>query len=230
MSLPPAGFLTANKPLPYAEHIFGTRDNGGQHADTSIRAATERLGAIAHMHQVHGNRLVYAGQSGLYEECDAIYTDQPDLWLAVKTADCAPVLISGPHAVAAVHLGWRSTRAELLATTIHTLCTRFPQNPEDLHLAIGPCLCQHNFEVEKEFEHYFNVPNPSRFFAVNRPGHVLMDLSGIIRAQAMQEGLLDIHVHTLNRCTFDEAETFHSYRRNGADAGRQLSFIRRTLL
>lgn len=230
MTLPPAGFLTANKPLPHSRHIFGTRAAQGQ---ADIGAATERLGPIAHMHQVHGNRLVYAEKSGLYEDCDGIYTDQPDLWLAVKTADCAPVLISSPRAVAAIHLGWRSTQADLLFKVVETLCTEFAQGPEDLHLAIGPCLAQPNFEVETSFRNIFNVPHPERYFTNNRPGHVLMDLPGIIRGQALKAGVLDIHVHTLNRCTFAEPDNFHSYRRakqqgENPSAGRQLSFIQLT--
>lgn len=230
MTAPPTGFLTANKPLPHSQHVFGTKATaGGTDTNAIIRAATERLGPIAHMHQVHGNRLSYAGTSGIYEDCDAVYTDQENLWLAVKTADCTPVLISSPHAVAAVHLGWRSTQADLLALTIETLCKEYMQNPEDLHLALGPSLSQKHFEVETEFQHYFNVKHPERFFSPSRPGHVLMDLGGIIRAQALQAGLLDIHIHSLNRCTFAESENFHSYRRDKANAGRQISFIRRTL-
>lgn len=219
MTEPPTGYLTARKPLPYAQHIFGTRSGG------TIGAATERLGPIAHMHQVHGNRIAYADEAGQYEDCDAIFTDQPNLWLAVKTADCAPILISSPHAVAAVHLGWRSTQAGLLAITIETLCRDFAQTPEDLHIALGPCLTQPHFEVETNFIEYFTVPNPKRFFSPTRNGHANMDLKGIIRAQALQAGILDIHMHTLPNCTYAEEQTFHSYRRDKANSGRQLSFI-----
>jgi YfiH family protein len=223
----PTGFLTANKPLPYSQHIFGTKADKALNADLSVGAAAERFGAIAHMRQVHGKRVVYAESSGLHEDCDAIYTDQPNLWLAVKTADCAPVLISSPAAVAAVHVGWRGLQAEVLPATIAALCNQFDQTPEDLHLAVGPCLSQTNFEVEDHFQHYFNVHKPERFFAHHREGHVLMDMTGLVRAQAIKHGLLDIHIHTLPRCTFAEADTFHSYRRDKTNAGRQLSLIQR---
>lgn len=73
---------------------------------------------------------------------------------------------------------------------------------------------------------YFTVPNPQRFFSSGKDeSHVQMDLKGIIRAQAMAEGVMDIHIHTLPNCTYSESETFHSYRRDKANAGRQLSFI-----
>lgn len=215
----PAGFITANKPLPGAQHVFGTK------AEHTIAAVMERLGPVAHMQQVHGNRVVYAPTSGLYEDCDAVYTDHDNLWLAVKTADCAPVLISSPAAVAAVHAGWRGLQAEIIPATIQTLCDEFGQTPEDLHLALGPCLTQPHFEVENRFREYFDVPNAARYFSANRPGHVLMDFPGLVRAQALAAGILDIHFHTASRCTFTEGETFHSYRRDGQNAGRQISLI-----
>lgn len=227
----PTGFITAKKPLPHARHIFGTR--GETHADSAatVRAATERFGPIAHMQQVHGNRVAYASSSGLVEDCDAIYTDVDNLWLAVKTADCAPVLISSAHAVAAVHVGWRGLQAEILPATINTLCEEFDQTPEDLHLALGPCLTQPNFEVEDEFQHYFNVPNSQRFFTRSRPGHVLMDFPALVRAQAIAAGILDIHFHTTGHCTYAEGESFNSYRRHkqGKDTSYavQLSLIQK---
>lgn len=217
----PTGFLTAGKPMPGAQYIFGTRAEG------NIGALTERLGPVAHMQQVHGNRVSYATGSGLYEDCDALYTDHDNLWLAVKTADCAPVLISSPVAVAAVHAGWRGLQAEIIPHTIQVLCDEFGQTPEDLHMALGPCLTQKHFEVESTFRDYFDVPHAERFFTANRPGHVLMDFPGLIRAQALAAGILDIHFHGLNRCTFDEGTTFHSYRRDKQEAGRQISLIRK---
>src|SRR6218665_2058848 len=119
------GYLSGRKQLPYAQHVFGTRAEASVNAASAIRNAVERLGAIAHMQQVHGNKVVYAHTSGLYEECDAIYTDKPDLWLAVKTADCVPLLISSPNAVAAVHAGWRGLEAGVIPATIKQLCREF---------------------------------------------------------------------------------------------------------
>lgn len=227
----PAGFIMASKPLPHSRHIFGTRADTLSDSNATVRAATERFGAIAHMQQVHGNRVTYASTSGLYEETDAIYSDVDNLWLAVKTADCAPVLIASPAAVAAVHVGWRGLQSEILPRTIQTLCDEFGQVPEDLHLALGPCLSQPNFEVEDEFQHYFNIPHAQRFFSPSRPGHVLMDFPALVRAQAISNGILDIHFHTVGRCTYAEDTVFNSYRRHkqGKDSAYavQLSLIQK---
>lgn len=224
--LPPNGFLTVNKPLPHAQHIFGTRDDTPT-ADAAIRRHTERLGPIAHMRQTHGPRIAYAETSGVLEDCDALFTDHSELWLAVKTADCAPVLISSPNAVAAVHAGWRGLENGILPATIDTLCTAFDLLPEDLHVALGPCVHAANYEVDGTFVARFG----ERFVRPAGTGSCTLDIPALVRHQAISSGVLDIHFHDIGRCTYASPETFHSHRRNTHQgvptAGRQLSFIRR---
>jgi copper oxidase (laccase) domain-containing protein len=56
---------------------------------------------------------------------------------------------------------------------------------------------------------------------------MLMDFPALIRAQALGHGILDIHFHTVGRCTFAENDIFNSYRRDKHQAGRQLSLIQK---
>lgn len=224
----PTGFLTAPKPLPGARHVFGTKADTHSETSATVRAYTERLGPLAHMKQVHGNRVVYAHTSGVFEECDAVYTDHDDFWLAVKTADCCPVLISSPAAVAAVHVGWRGLESGVLPATIQTLCTEFAQDPADLHVVLGPCISQKHFEVEAHFANLFD----ERYFTPSeRDGHLLMDLPGLVQQQAVKHGILDIHLTDIGRCTYAEDKTFNSYRRHKqqgtASYAVQLSLIRK---
>lgn len=225
---PPLGFLTTRKPLPQAQHIFGTKTDNPS-TDHAIRSYTERLGPIAHMRQVHGNRVAYVTTSGITEEADAVYTDQDNLWLAVKTADCAPVLISSPVAVAAVHAGWRGLENGILAATIEAMCDDFSLTPDDLHVALGPCIHQHNYEVDGTFEARFNT----RFLMPSATeGHFKLDIPALVRHQVIKAGVLDIHFHDINRCTYTDEASFHSYRRSTHQGlakapGQQLSLIRR---
>jgi YfiH family protein len=215
----PAGFLTASSPLPYARHIFGTRENTHADSTATLHGLMERFGQMAWMQQVHGARVMAVEQPGNVPECDAIITSNPNLWLAVKTADCVPILISSAYAVAAVHAGWRSAEAGILPNTIAALCRNFNLAPEDLHLAFGPCLSQPNFEVEAtfidKFQGQFGVRDAARFFApAPTAPKVLMDLPGLLAAQAKAAGCLDIHVHQVKRCTYAEPAVFNSYRRH----------------
>jgi YfiH family protein len=180
------------------------------------------------MRQVHSDRIAYVAQPGMYPECDALYTDHRDLWLAVKTADCLPILISSPSAVAAVHAGWRGLENGILIRTLETLINEFSLTPAEIYIHIGPHISQPNYEVEESFKHTFD----ERFFIPStRRNHALLDLTAVAKDQAADEGVPDMNIYTTNMCTFDNADLFHSYRRavkNGQeDYQAQLSFVRR---
>lgn len=222
-----SGFIQADKPLPHADHIFGTKKENGT-ADEIIRSLTERIGPIAHMRQVHGDRIAYVSGPGLNEECDAIFTDHKDLWLAVKSADCLPVLISTPSAVAAVHCGWRGLQAELLPNMLHVLMEEFRISPVEMFVHIGPAIAQHNYEVEDSFADIF----PDKFFRESQhTGHLMLDMPALAKYQATELGVPDLNIHNSDMCTFDHADQFHSYRRAKQEKDEsyrvQLSMVRR---
>src|SRR5699024_1986316 len=87
----------------------------------------------------------------------AIY-NKSDRLLAVRTADCAPLLLASKNGktVAAVHAGWRGIVAGVIQQTIKQLQENFAVRPDKIVGAIGPCIgsehFQVGFEVAKEFE------------------------------------------------------------------------------
>lgn len=202
--------------LEYADHAFGTALGTETATDPEeiVRSYTETLGPIAHMRQVHGDRIAYANAPGLYEEADAIFTDQKDLWLAVKTADCVPILISSPNAVAAVHCGWRGLQAELLAKTIQILMDDYNLTAVDMFIHIGPCISQEHYEVD---DTYVPIFGEEHFKPSNKKGNVLMNMVSVVEQQARDMGIPRSHIHDSGLCTFSEKDLLHSYRRNKAE-------------
>ncbi|MGB7758899.1 MAG: polyphenol oxidase family protein, partial [Bryobacteraceae bacterium] len=92
-------------------HGFGTRQ-------ADIPARFERL---ATLHQVHSTECVAgAGRSGVLGTGDALLENTPGAVVAVKTADCIPLLLVDPghRAVAAVHAGWRGTVAGIAQSAV----------------------------------------------------------------------------------------------------------------
>ncbi|MBV8202521.1 MAG: polyphenol oxidase family protein, partial [Acidobacteria bacterium] len=65
---------------------------------------------VAWARQVHSARVLLArpGESG---EGDALVSRGSGLALSIVTADCVPVLLAGPRAIAAAHAGWRGIAA-----------------------------------------------------------------------------------------------------------------------
>src|SRR5579863_4421718 len=92
-------------------HGFGTR-----HSDIPALFAN-----LATLKQVHSASCVAAcGRSGVLGEGDALLEDTPGSVVAVKTADCVPILLVDERhrAVAAVHSGWRGTAAGIAVRAV----------------------------------------------------------------------------------------------------------------
>lgn len=219
----------ANQALPFAQHAFGMKTGAATDVEQNIRLLTERLGPIAHMRQVHGDRIAYAARGGLYEECDALYTDRGDLWLAVKSADCVPVLISCAQAVAAVHAGWRGLQQNIVGKTVELLVREFNLDPIDLFVHIGPCIRQYNYEVKNDVAAHF----PEKYSVeAQKRGHRYLDLSGVVINQLNEYNVPDLNVYDVGMCTFDKSDKFFSYRRGKqakkgwVDGSNQLSLVK----
>ena len=90
--------------LPWLVHGFGTR----------LARVPTLFGNLATLRQIHSTAcVVAAGRGGVLGEGDALLENTPGSVVAVKTADCLPILLVDERhqAVAAVHAGWRGTVA-----------------------------------------------------------------------------------------------------------------------
>ncbi len=190
------------------------------------------------VHQVHGAvvHAVIAGQpahpphateTGDTTRADAIVTNDPVRFIAVRIADCAPILLSDPSGtwVAAVHAGWKGLISGVLERTIATLHARGIVASE-LTAAIGPCISGSAFEVGPEVLAAFTTRFPSDVSAViprvnGDKGYV--DLPAALGCILRDAGVTRVDI--LNRCTVQEPEYFFSHRREKGLSGRMIAAI-----
>ena len=155
---------------------------------------------------------------------DALISNQPGTLLAVRTADCLPILIADPRnrAVAAVHAGWRGTIQEIAPKTVQAMAREFGSRPEDLVVAIGPgigyCCFAVGPEVAVQFAPYF----PERKDLSER-AEVDLTEATIRQLRRNDAGVRQIAGSGL--CTVCQPEHFHSYRRDREAAGRMVAAI-----
>jgi polyphenol oxidase len=193
--------------LPWLVHGFGTR-----HSDIPASFAH-----LATLKQIHSADCVAAnGRTGVLGEGDALLENMPGSVIAVKTADCIPLLLvdESNRAVAAVHAGWRGTAARIALRAVDAMCSQFGTNPEHLHAAIGPAIGNCCFEVGPEVAEQFG-----------RAGRVHIDLAEDNRRQLLQAGVTPARIYASNLCTMCGAGEFHSFRRDRERAGRMYSFV-----
>jgi len=182
--------------------------------------------AVAVVHQVHGEQVVEAVDGGNplipQQDADALFTLKPGFLLAVRTADCVPILLAGPGGVAAVHAGWRGTALGIVAKTATLLSERLGCPPHRLKAAIGPSIGCNAYEVGTEVVDGIGAHVPAEVFVKQHGGRLHVDLKAANRFFLEQAGVEDIDV--LVECTY-ENPVFFSHRRDGASTGRMASVI-----
>lgn len=154
-------------------------------------------------------------------EGDGLATDKELLWLAIRTADCVPILIAHPEfrVVAAVHAGWRGAAQGILAAAVERLASHWNCAPSALLAAAGPAIGPCCFEVGEEVAGQF----PSH--RVERHPKPHLDLPAAVGAQLRASGLAPAGIEILNACTVCDPARFHSFRRDGGSE-RMVSAIR----
>ena len=233
--------------LPGVVHGFSTRHGGcslgpldslnlawdrGDEADNreNWRRVCAAVGlpecAVSVVHQVHGDGVWAARPGGdplkAQADADAVFTQRPNELVAVRTADCVPILLAGPGVVAAVHAGWRGTAKGIVGLAVTAICDSAQCEPSQLVAAIGPGIGLDAYEVGEEVvDGLSRLVEPQHFLRRGgaRP-HV--DLKAANAAILTHAGVLDIDV--LPHCTHSD-EAFFSHRREGASTGRMAAVI-----
>ncbi len=158
------------------------------------------------------------------EGCDAVNTNQPNVFCCVSIADCTPVLIYDVknEAVAAIHAGWRSTVANIVTETLTAMKSNYGTNGEDCVAFIGACIGESNFEVGEEVAIQFK-DDVKRFDATKQKYFV--DLKKENKNQLMKFGLKENNIEISNYCTIADNDKFFSYRKEKGVTGRMLAVI-----
>jgi len=257
----PAGPALVCEPLlEFAAHLFTTRAwaLGSQHPDADLAAAWAGVADamdvapshLARMNQVHGREIVTASPESSTVQADIIVSDDPTLALAVRAADCVPLLFVDPvsHAIAAVHAGWRGMAARVPETAVEAMTARFGSRREDLMVAAGPSIGACCYEVGADVRRAFDqagfpaadvdrwflaepaptLRNPSmpQLSAARKKGHRIFDGWASVRDQLTMAGVSADRIFSTDWCTASHEALFCSYRRDGSGAGRLAGAIR----
>lgn len=174
------------------------------------------------LRQVHSARVVELGREP-NREADAALTRQPAQVCAVLTADCLPVLLCdrAGSVVAAAHAGWRGLAGGVLEAAVAAM--QVP--PGEILAWMGAAIGQQAFEVGDEVRQAFVAQHAEAsvaFVPQPMPGKWLADIYQLARIRLKHAGVQAIYGG--GRCTFNEADSFYSYRRDGV-TGRMAALI-----
>jgi YfiH family protein len=234
-----------------AQHLFTSRhlQLSGQDPEGAWDALGVSLnvspGHVLWLHQVHGTgvMVVRAGEAAQQPgvtEGDALISNDPARAIAVKAADCAPILLADRRtgAVGAVHAGWRGTAAGVVGKTVNAMQEAFGTRPADLVAAIGPAIGTCCYEVGTELvdafaaagharhlvERWFLSPPPRR--GERGVSTLRLDLAGANRDQLILAGVAEADVYLSGLCTANHLDVLTSFRAERERAGRLAGAIR----
>jgi YfiH family protein len=153
------------------------------------------------------------------------------LAIAIRTADCVPVLLADPEtrAVAAVHAGWRGLVAGILGESVRALCAVTGGGQavaSRLVAVIFPHIEGCCFEVGEEVAVQLAAaadPNVVLRDSARPKPHVALER--VARQQLMAAGIAAPHLESVAGCTSCDAERFFSFRRDGQATGRHWAAI-----
>lgn len=166
--------------------------------------------------QVHGRSVRLVGSPAEIvegEQHDGQVTTSREVICAVRTADCLPVALLSCEAVGAIHAGWRGLAAGVIAAGMDAM-RKAGDSP--VTAVIGPGARSCCYEAGPEVHAAFADLGGDARKGANA------DLPWIAARQLEVAGVAD--VVDLGICTICSAEPkWHSYRRDGDDAGRSLA-------
>lgn len=231
----PLGRIAVPPVVPDGFAVFcTTRDFEGRLtpaiADDITRMIRDRFGVsstLATCNQVHGASAERVRHERTWRECDscdALWSDEREVALGIKVADCLPIKMVDPthSVVAGVHSGWRGAVQEITSRTIDAIARESAFDASSALAYLGPSIRVCCFEVGEEVAERFDERYVDRTRAkphvdlVSYTTHVLRD-----------RGFGEDRVFDSELCTRCEGSVFHSYRRDGSGGGRNLAIVAR---
>lgn len=227
-----------------AAHLFSSRQPQLSPGVCEALARATGASGLVTATQVHGAAVVVCRPGEPHPppsaEADIIAACGAGVAIAVRSADCVPVLLADRRsgAVAAVHAGWRGTRAGASAAAVAALAREFGTRPEDLVAAIGPHIGVCCYEVGPEVVDAFAAAGferhlIDRWFPVRAPATrsstrppLYLDLGLANQDQLVLAGVPAAQIHHSGLCTAEHLDVLTSFRVESTGAGRLIAAIR----
>jgi len=197
--------------------------------NTESLSEKEGLKTIKTIKQIHSNNFVHLTNINKFEkdyEADSIVTDVKGYGVGIYTADCVPLIFMDrmKNIYGVIHAGWKGTLAGITSRVFKYLINELNCDNNHIDVAIGPCIEGSCYEIGEEIARQFQMTfeNTEFYLTGNGENKFKLDLRMANIDQLKNEGISNIE--TIDICTKCDLN-FPSYRRDGKDAGRMLSFI-----
>ncbi len=205
-------------------NLGGNGDNDAAVAENRRRVEAFLPSPPVWLDQVHGTTVAnIAGESRRTAPvADAAVTREANVVLAVRVADCLPVLLAARDGgvIGIAHAGWRGLAHGVVENAVAAMS--IPSSKIDAWL--GPAIGPDAFEVGDDVFVAFteNDGAAAACFRAVHPGKWHADLYALARRRLEQTGVRDVFGG--GYCTCADDARFYSYRRT-RETGRMAAFL-----
>ena len=153
-------------------------------------------------------------------DTDALVVSDPALPIAVRTADCVPLLLVDVRKkrVAAVHAGWRGSLARISEKAVAAMAEQ-GSDVAELVAWMGPTISRAAYAVGAELSETFCAAFPE-YEGIVEDEH--LDLVLLNACQLRAAGVPAAQIHAANYCTVAHRDVCYSYRGEHASNGRMV--------
>lgn len=156
-------------------------------------------------------------------KADIIVTDNPQVTLFMRFADCTPILLYDPRraAVGIVHAGWLGTVKRAAGEAVRAMRAAYGSRPADLLAAIGPSIGPDHYEVGLDVEEHVRYAFGKAAASLLHRNHgpkAHFDLWAANKLALNQAGVEQVEVAGL--CTVCHRDDWFSHRAEKGKTGR----------
>lgn len=154
---------------------------------------------------------------------DGMITDQLDTPLAMRFADCTPLLFYDPAqgVIGIAHAGWRGTAQGIGANTVRAMVQAYGCKPSNIQAGIGPSIGPRRYQVGEEVVAAVQAHFGTTDGLIRRDpadGTAYLDLWEANRRDLQCAGVEQIEVAGI--CTAERTNEFFSHRAEQGRTGR----------
>ena len=155
-------------------------------------------------------------------KADAILTDNPEVTLLMRFADCVPIILYDPtrRVAGLVHSGWPGTVKRVARAAVVAMQEGYGSQPHNLLAAIGPSIGAHHYEIGLDVEEQVHKAFGSEAAALlpSANGGVQFDLWAANRLVLEACGVH--HIELAGLCTACHRDDWYSHRGEKGRTGR----------
>ncbi|MBK5239907.1 peptidoglycan editing factor PgeF [Clostridium sp.] len=185
-----------------------------------------KLQSVGYLNQIHSDIILDFDVDINTKDGDALITDITKTAVGVFTADCVPVILVdvSKGVIAAIHSGWKGTKALIVTKTIERLQDTYGSIPKDIRVFIGPHIGECCYEVSGDLIEEFTSKEIYNNIKISNNNK--LDLQKCILTELAQKGIKKTNIITTNICTAcNKHYELYSYRFSENKLGRMFSFV-----